>query len=482
MSATEDRARAAMRAIAATVDDAPPLELGQPDRATRGRRRAGGPPGGPGHRWQPWAAPLTAAAVVIAVALSLVLVKDLPGGGRVPAGRATATSGPAGSVPAGVPRYYVTLKELPRKNSAALDGGQFALVVADAATGKTLATVTPPANTTFQSVSAAADDRTFAVLAVSSATWFRTNRGTLTASWYKLVVRPGSVGPDRVRLSRLPVKPWSWTAVSGDLNQASSPGQIYSAALSDSGQELAVGDIPAVPAGSKPQNWSEVKVFSVATGQLLHDWTADDPNAKLIAPGMLELAAVPAGTPGLTWIDQDRALAVITTSASGKAGAVRRLNVSGPAGGSLLADSTVLWSGQPSTIYQGLGSTLSAWPPQVTADGESIIGVSYTSPGAKPGRANFGTLPLAAGSAARHRLRLVYTTTLPPFKNGSGGFSLVVLWASPPGDTMIVSVVINGANGSPQSARFMVVSHGQATPLAIPLSMVLPMWESGLAF
>jgi len=88
MSTTEDRARAAMRAVAATVNDAPPLALkpapdpgsapgqvrrggsephrtrvdrsgtSRPGRAIRGLRRPGGTVGPSGNsrdrRWQPW--------------------------------------------------------------------------------------------------------------------------------------------------------------------------------------------------------------------------------------------------------------------------------------------------------------------------------------------------------------------------------------------------------------------------------------------
>jgi len=483
MSTTEDRARAAMRAIASTVGDAPPLELSQPGRAGRGGRGAGDRSRETGRRWRSWAAPLTAAAVIIAVAISLVLVKNLPGGDRAPAGQATATSGPAGSLPAGVPRYYVALKQIPPKRPTYLDSSfQYAIVVADAGTGKTLATFTPPAHTIFQSVTAAADDRTFAVLAVSPAGRFQNGQGTVTGSWYKLVITPGSAAPDRVRLTRLPVKPWSWTAAL-EVNALSSPGQIYASALSASGQELAVADIPAVPAASKPRNWTEVKVFSVATGQLLHDWTADDPAVRMTNARTIWQGAVPLGAPGLTWIDQDRALAVATSSGGPGpvTGTVRRLDVTGPASGSLLADSTVLWSGQLSMNDPGHGGgfTLNDWPPQVTADGKSITGDTFTPLGAKPGQADFGTLPLTAGSAADGKLRLVYRAVIPPLTEGEAEYAVV--WASPSGDTMIVCVATGSGQSFPQKARFMVVSHGRSTPLAIPVSMVASLM-TGIAF
>jgi len=485
VNATEDRARAAMRAIAATVNDAPPLELGQRGQGAGGRAGTGSPARGPGRRWRSWAAPLTAAAVITAVAISLVLVRNLPGGSGAPAGPATATSGPAGSLPAGVPRYYVALKQLPPKKSTSLDAFQYAVVVADSVTGETLATFTPPANTIFQSVTAAADDRTFAVLAVSPAERFQNDHGTVTGSWYKLVITPGNAGPDRVRLTRLPVKPWSWTAALV-VNAAPAPGQIYASALSASGQELAVADVPAVAAASKPQNWIEVKVFSVATGRLLHSWTADDPDVRLTTARTIWQDAVPLGATGLTWIDGDRALAVATSSGgSGPVtGTVRKLDLTGPASGSLLADSTVLWSGPLSTNGNGRGGgfTLNDWPPQVTADGKSITGLSYTSPYATPGDVDFGTFPLGAGTAD-DKLTPVYRVqaVIPPRKENSQA-EMAVLWVSPSGNTMIVCVAVSASTASfPQSARFLVVSRGRSTPLAIPVSMVASM-TLGIAF
>jgi len=77
MITVEDRARAAMRAIAGTVNDAPPLRLAEVPKSRRSL---------PGRglvrpRWGGWLAPLAAAVVVLAVAVSLVVVKSINGGG-----------------------------------------------------------------------------------------------------------------------------------------------------------------------------------------------------------------------------------------------------------------------------------------------------------------------------------------------------------------------------------------------------------------
>src|SRR6516162_3811899 len=77
MITVEDRARAAMRAIAGTVNDAPPLRLVEVPKSRRSL---------PGRglvrvRWGGWLAPLAAAVVVLAVAVSLVVIKSIDGGG-----------------------------------------------------------------------------------------------------------------------------------------------------------------------------------------------------------------------------------------------------------------------------------------------------------------------------------------------------------------------------------------------------------------
>ena len=65
MNTTEDRARAAMRAIARTVDDAPPLRLPR-------RHSAAPAPRARRLRWRLWIAPLAAAMASTAIAVTLV--------------------------------------------------------------------------------------------------------------------------------------------------------------------------------------------------------------------------------------------------------------------------------------------------------------------------------------------------------------------------------------------------------------------------
>lgn len=475
MSREEDLVRSTTRAIASAVREVPPLrlepaadEFGTTTVAPHRLRSARGHSAGR-RRWWSWGVPLTAAVAVIALAVSLVLVRDIPNGGAVPGIPATAT--PSG--PDGVPRFYVALKATALSDQERLKGIiRYDVMVGDAVTGKTLATFAPPARTTFQSVTAAADDRTFVVFAVTSSTGSFASRAkggvpvansvaTLTGTWYLLRLSPGAAHPST--LSRLPITPWSWSDSSSYANP--SPGQIIATALSGSGQELAVADIPDIPAARKhTPDWHEVKVFSIATGALLHDWIEDNPATRLENVLSDTLATVPAGTPAVSWIDNDRAVALATSyERSGTVtGTVRRLDVAaGPASGNLLTDSTVIWSGTLAWNQSKGCFQVDAWPPLVSADGATISCLTWVMPSASPGHVDFNTYPLVAG----RQPALVYRATILPEKQ-TGGLSAGVLWASPSGDALLADW--GGPGLKPASgSHFGVVSHGRFTPLPL---------------
>jgi hypothetical protein len=246
-----------------------------------------------------------------------------------------------------------------------------------------------------------------------------------------------------------------------------SPGQVDAIALSESGQELAVADIPDVPAADKPQNWQEVKVFSVATGQLLHDWTANDPMATIGTALPDTIANVPMGTPALTWIDGDQAVTLatshetVTKTSATMTGTVRRLNVAGPARGNLVTDSTVMWSGTLPWNQSGGCLNENNWPPLVSADGNTVSCVTIVMTDAAPGHVDFDTYPLVAG----RQPTLDYRGTILPEKQ-TGGFDGGVLWVSPSADTLIVDWGGPGLKPS-TGAHFGVISHGKFTPLPL---------------
>jgi hypothetical protein len=439
MSREEDLIRSTTRAIASTVHEVPPLrleaaadELRSPERAPR---RASGGGSRPRH-WRSWLAPLTAAAVVTALALALVLIRDIPNGGAVPPNPATSTG------PGGVPRYYAALQPPAGKPNATFSR---VLVVGDSLTGKTLATIPPPAGVeTFVSVTAAADDRTFIVSALA--------RSSSAGIWFALHLAPGTANP--VRLISLPVEPQPVPVNLGLTAVITGVATAFPAALSRSGQELAVTEVTG---GGE----MAVKVFSVATGQLLHDWSTNDPS--LVSKGDGPKVTAP---PTLTWIDGDRALALTMIGPTTRSGTintnqvtVRRLNATGPASGDLVKDSTVIWDvrtgghGTPEASCGGLFD----WPPLIGADGTTFTCTSTFA---------FLTFPITAGTTAAGLGRTDYQVT----PSGDSVFTGAVLWTSASGDTVIgewgASRKTNMTVGD--GLHIGVISHGRFTPLRFP--------------
>jgi hypothetical protein len=328
MSREEEAIRATTRAIAATVRDVPPLrlepapgELWSPRRAPRGFRRDGS-----GHRALPWLAPLAAAAVIVAVAVTLVLVRGPLNGGVVPQSTATA------ALPGGVPRYYVALH--PRSNKPGAANG---LLAGDAVTGRALADITPPAHMSYQSVTAAADDRTFFAFAT------QTGGSPMAGLWFILVLAPGT---DHVV-----------TLASTAIAQQSG---VAGSALSGSGRYLAVAE------NGPAKGQQRVVVFSVATGRPLLAWSTKT------APAMWPADAVQRNL--LTWVNGDRAITFSGYDVARGTESVRRLSFPMlPGHGDLIADSQLIWSTSAT-------SQPSCWlePPVISADGKTIACAAYS--------------------------------------------------------------------------------------------------------
>ena len=460
MSSVEDRVHAAVSAAAdlaaEEIPSAPPLRL--PPELSAGARRDRAHRRHTQRGWIRWAGPLAAAAAVFALAISLVLMKGIQHGGEVPASPATSTAGPGG-----VPRYYVALHAFTGKSGLVNNE----IVVGDSLTGQTIATFAPPAaDVTFWSVSAAADDRTFVVEALTPAKpretpllWPARGAGTIIASWFQVHIAPGTADP--VHLTSLPIKPQAWVSQS-DMHSMYDPAAtgLVSSAVSQSGKELAVLDVPA--AGRE-----EVKVFSLTTGRLLHDWTTDNPSVRVPIEWVISTSPVPA----LTWIDGDRALAFAaitsvqiapSTGNPSGAGTLRSLKVAGPARGDLLADSTAIWSGPlPESAPLTSCFSIDAWPQQISADGKTISCVQSGR-----SRSAFVTDQLTAGGTAAGRDRIDYQLT------NSKVTDAEVLWTNPSGDTLVGVWSTDFSLGQPSALNFGVISHGTLTPLQLPSSLM----------
>ena len=451
MNSIEDGARAAMQAVAGSIADAPPLRLDPArlalpqsaevreadERALRTLPPAAKLPArlrqgtGRMRRHQAWLAPLAAAAVIVAVALSLVLVRIHPNARVVPPSAPVFV--PAGSVP----RYFVELD--PTGSGASASNG---LLIADTYTGKTLASVAPPAGLTFQSVSAASDDRTFVLFVTpAAATWS-------TGSWYELRIAPGTAHP--ATLTRLPVRPLP---------------AVDAMAVSGSGRELAV-----VQTGAETTQPEVLSIYSLATGGLLHSWSTPQGSRVLLDLGSNGSGPLANG-PLLTWVDDDRGI-IFPGQPSGnlQSWKVRQLDVSAT-GSSLAADSRIVWTDQSYPSQRDkYGCDLNN-PLAVSPNGRTFVCASGTSEANGDRLMKWVVYP----SGVNPRGRVLYQTES-NMGTGSSGYSGglsdndVVLWTNQSASTMIVLWYRFGTSDlTSTSTHFGVISNGRFFPLPAAL-------------
>ncbi len=458
MSREEDLIRSTTHAIASTVREVPPLRLEEaPDELrspARAPRRGRGRPRG----WWSWGAPLTAAAVVVVLAIALVAIKDIPNGGKV-----TATATPT-TVPGGVPRYYVALKQLAVWSGSNIQRNE--IVAGDSLTGKTLATLVPPSDTTFRSVTAAADDRTFVVFAVTSSngSFGPLPKGAkMTGRWYEVRLAPGTT--HLASLTLLPVK--AVTAASTGVDGYDELAGSSATALSGSGQALAVPEWTATFHGPTLKvSALTVKVFSVATGQLLQEWATNDPSVTALSPS-------------LTWIDGDRELALVTRGQTIPANSkslvsiatVREWPVAGPTSGDLVADSKVVWNMQTAKASLTTMQACVVWgSPVISADGKTFS-CPTASGSARSGFSvlfSFHTYPLTT-AAAPGRTGSLGSLGVPP-----GGHEAYVVWTSSSGGTLIGAVIPESISPAAIAAGPLigVMSGSRFTPLRFPANLL----------
>jgi hypothetical protein len=341
------------------------------------------------------------------------------------------------------------------------------IVIGDSVTGKIVATVNPPApknlTTRFQHLTVAADDQTFAFSAMTVPTAsLKAVNGSLTAkatvTWYEVRLTPGTAHP--ARLTALPIKPQTMT---GSTAQA-----FVSDALSSSGRELAV-------TGLTPAHGLAVRVYSVVSGRLLHEWTTSDPSltaASSITKGL-------ATRPSLTWINGDRTLALEYGTNSpakpplgfGLTDTVRELPVAGPSSGDLVADGKVVWNVRtgeyPSTRLEACTGGIGNPGHFISADGTTFGCSAVTGNGRDPDL-SFVTYPLGAGAATASKATVHYQVLhMAQVPVSSQSF----LWVSPSGDAVIgawTGQQKGTVTDDPDGLHVGVMSHGKYTPLKFP--------------
>lgn len=419
-------------------------------------------------RWRLWLAPLAAAAAVLAVALSLVLVRD----------NSSDRIGSSPSPTSTLPRYFVALgKPLfrPSEPGKVSIGGMLAddLVVGTTLTGKTLDTVRPPAGTTFMAVSGASDDRTFVVVTTTLPTIQHPN---LTESLYELRLAPGSGKPGP--LNRLPIGPFS---------------AVEAVALSGSGEELAVTTTTG-PGGRI------LAIYTLATGRLVHSWSAATVSEPLSAP-------YPVASQALSWIDSDQAIAFASPTTGraaiehGSEVIERSLRVSSP-GHDLMADSQVIWSNPIECAnYQVINANFNGdvARPLVSADGATVscvVSVYQHTGKYLTYQLHWLTYPTSSQTPADTQPTADYVASGKVAEPTASDVEAVAvsytLWSNTSGSTLLVewypttefSAVAfsqtgsqTGQNsgpsptGSAPQAHFGVISGGKFTPLTVPSAL-----------
>ena len=239
----ENRVRAAAEATAASVRQIRPLAL--PDTsavpAELRRQRSRRMPwisGALGKLTETWIIPLGAAAAVVALALTLVILRN-----PAPQGPTAVQPGTVAPAVTGIPRYYAV---------ATHGNGQMVaikVIVADVYTGKALATVALPAiNVTpgmnaSVGVSATADDRSFVV-------GRRDEWGDV--DYFLVRIAPGT--RQVATVTRLPIP-------------ETSPGVLLGFAVSPDGKELAALSVRG--------NGTTLRTYSVTSGATLRTWTTE---------------------------------------------------------------------------------------------------------------------------------------------------------------------------------------------------------------
>ena len=382
--------------------------LGAPPPVRLRRRPAPAP-----RRWATWGVPLAAAAAVLAVALTLVLVRAA---GPSSPGRPPVTP----SAPA-VPRYYAVVDD-PTGSPA----GAQPLIVGDDLTGQVIATIAPPAGRHFTVVRAGADDRTFVVTAGDQG-------AQPPYSWYLLRLTPGAVHP--YRLTKLPVT-----------LPASASDPLFEA-LSPDGRELAIEAFSGSNRGG-----TTVALYSVASGTRLRAWTTP-----------AYLTSGNGGSPLTYTADGQRLVFGVGRFTTGQASSIqlRALDVTA-SGTDLLAASRALLT----VDNAGADTCVSL---QVTPDAQTAVCATQyaflTDPGPSPGAVcGAGGLTFRAYSLASGAItRLLYEYRHSCYNGVSS-----LLWTDPSAATIIGLIRTDLANeGGHEAVTIGVITSGHLTPLKI---------------
>ena len=424
MNSLEDTLVAALTETAAEIpaDHLPPLRL--PVRPARGGAWRPGRQDG-GRSWIWLAAPVTAAAAVAGVtALSLVLTQQAGPAHRPP-------SVALGSGAAALPPDYAALI---RQGKDGVASFRTRLVIRGTATGRTLATVDPPAPAnSFCDLSGTPDGRTFVAQGCIVTGTSGTDQNILTRAerLYRFTVDgQGMVS----RLSPLPI-----------------PGGFLPSglAISPDGSRLAL--VTADRSRGDERN-PAIRLYSLGTGHLLRSWTwagRAEIIGRSVANGPLSWTA-DGTTIAFPVMLEHRAGQIVLQSSQ-----VRLLDITAP-GSSLRGTRQVLNFGdmpvtQAAPLLEGPDS-------MITPDGSRIVASSATVSG-RPASTRLAVREYSAASGAPA------AEFDPVTVRGKSALFRAVLWSSPYGSKLIAEGVPAGGMGLDRLLPIGVVTARGFTPL-----------------
>lgn len=446
----EDRVRTAAEATAASVRQVRPLLL--PD--------GGAIPAGPGERRgrrrsrrretlmrmrDIWLIPLGAAAVVVMVAVTLMVL-------RHPAAPATAGPQAPAADPAAraaaiaaVPRYYATayLGKVSHEGKAAT-----IVTVADARTGATIGTVdTPPVyvggTSAVPGISATADDRSFVV---------GTSNIYGGIAYYLVRVAPGA--KQAVTIGALPIP-------------QADPGDLLAFAVSPDGQQLATL--------SYRGNGTTLRTYSTKTGATQRTWTAaawkdqdqggQDMSVSWTADGSQVAFTTTRDTGSSVPIGEMPTGP--TVKAPVRALTEHLISASAP-NGDLAAESKAAFNA-PSSCHSLL----------LTPDGGTVVcgtQVNYQQYNRSPGCEDNGPMLIAYSVATGRQLRVLYQYSGTCYTSAVN----TVLWADASARHVVAESDARLQGNSPLTTRYGAAATGifAKIQIAAPLSQ----WNAGPAF
>ena len=472
----EDRIRIATEATAATVREIRPLTLSDEESSAYPHWFR---PLRTGRNWGGWLVPLAAAMAVIAVAATLVALRNPPHAAdkASAAPAASHSTGPtpvaALADPEAVPGYFVAISNLaftgplpaPGQTGTVSPPHPDSIVVGDTLTGQRLATITPPAGSTFIGVTGASDDRTFLLDSVPVSTRSGFLESTEQRAWYLLKIRPGATPVTTLTRLSFPVP---------------SAADVDGISLSPDGTKLAVFyQLPRTGDGFPYSGPFTLTVYSVPGGTVVRSWTGTDPYHGSLGYGS---DGPPDRNDLLSWTSDGQHLAFDYRSSTDPRSAglyLREVNLSNP-GNDLFADSAVVatiagptladksktWCDSLVITGDGRSALCGGEMPKAPQVGATLDAVTEPGPWlgcASPADAAYPGI--AEISLTSDKLaRVLYEFR--PSCMGAG--TATILWSSPSGNTALGSVSYTDDPSMKEHSEVVLFSHGKATTLKWP--------------